>query len=101
TIGLIVCLGYNIFYFEYKLPNGSVAQILDILDFLSCNFFMPILAIGTCILIGWIVKPDVLIKEATKNGEHFWAKGIYSIMLRYVGPVILSIIFLQCFGIIK
>ena len=55
VVGIIVCLGYNIFYFEYELPNGSVAQILDIMDYLSNNIMMPIVAILTCILIGWIV----------------------------------------------
>ena len=28
--GIVVCLGYNLLYFEVKLPNGAVAQILDI-----------------------------------------------------------------------
>ena len=30
--GIVVCLGYNKWYFEVKLPNGAVAQILDIMD---------------------------------------------------------------------
>ena len=38
VIGLVVCLGYNLFYFEAVLANtpaGSSAQILDILDYIS------------------------------------------------------------------
>ena len=101
VVGIIVSLGYNIFYFEYKLPNGSVGQILDILDFASCNFFMPILAIGTCIFVGWIISPKIIIEEATKNGEIFHWKNLYVIIVKYIAPVILSIVFLQCFGIIK
>ena len=54
---LIVCFGYNIWYFELKLPNGSTAQILDVMDYLSNNIFMPLVAILSCILIGWVVKP--------------------------------------------
>ena len=34
-VGVIVCLGYNKLYFEFKLPNGTVAQILDVMDYLS------------------------------------------------------------------
>ena len=51
-VGLIVCLGYNQFYFELTLPNGAVGQILDILDYITNNCFMPLVALFTCILIG-------------------------------------------------
>ena len=30
VVGIVVCLGYNVFYFEMPLPNGTNAQILDI-----------------------------------------------------------------------
>ena len=29
---VIICLGYNVFYFDLKLPNGSVGQLLDLAD---------------------------------------------------------------------
>ena len=67
--GIVVCLGYNKWYFELKLPNGSVAQILDVMDYLSNNLFMPLVAIGTCILIGWILKPKTVIDEVEKGGR--------------------------------
>ena len=76
-VGTIVCLGYNKLYFEVKLPNGSIAQILDIMDYISNNIMMPIVAIGTCILIGWISKPQTVIEEVQKNGEKFSRKGMY------------------------
>ena len=31
---VLICLGYNILYFEVKLPNGTVAQLLDIMDYI-------------------------------------------------------------------
>ncbi len=66
--GVIVCLGYNKLYFEVKLPNGAVAQILDIMDYISNNLLMPLVAIGTCILIGWLLKPKTVIEEVEKSG---------------------------------
>ncbi len=84
--GIIVCLGYNLLYFELPLPNGSVAQILDIMDYISNNILMPSVAILTCILIGWVVKPDVIINEVTGNGEYkFSRKGLYVVMMRFCG----------------
>ena len=95
-----MCLGYNIFYFEYELPNGSIAQILDIMDYLSNNIMMPLVAILTCILIGWIVKPDTIISEVTKNGERFGRRGLYIAMIKFITPVFLIILLLQSLGII-
>lgn len=99
-IGLIVCLGYNILYFEVTLPNGSVAQILDILDYISNLVLMPIVAIATCILVGWVLKPSAVIEESTKNGEEFGRRRLYITMIKYIAPVLLVVLFLISVGII-
>ena len=99
-IAIIVCLGYNVLYFEVTLPNGAVAQILDIMDYISNNVLMPVVAIATCILIGWVIKPDVIIDEAEKNGERLGRKGLYKVMIKYISPVLLLILFLISLGII-
>ena len=99
VLSTVVCLGYNVFYFEFKLPNGSVGQILDIMDYLSNNVLMPVLAIGTCILVGWILKPKTIIEEATKNGERFGRKGLYTVMIKFVAPVMLVILLLGSLGV--
>lgn len=99
VIGVIVCFGYNLLEFDIVLPNGAHAQILDILDYLSNNILMPVLAIGTCILVGWITKPKAVIDEATKNGERFLRKGLYSVMVKFVAPVLLFILLLGSFGV--
>ncbi len=100
VLGVIVCMGYNKLYFEVNLPNGTVGQVLDIMDYVSNNVLMPIVAIGTCILIGWLVKPDYVIDEVTKNDAKFGRKGLYKVMIRYIAPVLLLILFLQAVGIL-
>lgn len=99
AIAVVVCLGYNVLYFDFTLPNGQVGQILDILDYLSNNILMPLLAIGTCILVGWITKPKAIIDEATKNGERFLRKGLYVVMVKFIAPVLLFILLLGSFGV--
>ena len=78
---LAVCFGYNIWYFDFTLPNGTVGQILDIMDYVSNNIMMPIVSIGTCILIGWLLKPKTIVDEATRNGEIFSRKKLYVVMI--------------------
>lgn len=101
VFGTIVCLGYNKFYFELKLPNGSIGQILDVFDYLSNNILMPLLALFTCILIGWVAKPKTIIDEVTKNGEKFGRKFIYTATIKFIAPILLFFLLLQATGIIK
>ena len=98
--GLIVCFGYNIWYFELTLPNGSVGQILDILDYISNNLLMPIVAIATCILIGWVVKPKAVIEEVEKSGVNFSRKSMYIVMIKYITPILLFVLLLKSVGIL-
>ena len=97
--GIIVCLGYNVAYFELPLPNGAVAQILDLMDYISNIVFMPLVAIGECLLIGWVVGPDWIIEEIEQGKYKFGRKNMYRIMVKYITPVLLFVLFLQAFGV--
>ena len=99
VFGVVVCLGYNKFYFELELLNGSVGQILDVMDYFSNNILMPVVALVTCILIGWIVKPKTIIDEVTVNGEKFGRKIIYNAVIKFIAPVLLFILLLQAVGV--
>ena len=98
--GIVVCLGYNKLYFEIKLPNGTKAQILDVMDYISNNVLMPVVAIGTCILIGWILKPKTVIDEIEKNGNRMGRKKLYVVMVKYIAPILLVILLLKSLGIL-
>lgn len=99
--GVIVCLGYNKLYFELPLPNGSTGQMLDILDYISNYCFMPTVALLTCILIGWVVKPKTVIDEVTVNGERFGRKYLYIAMIKGIAPILLFALLLQSLGFIQ
>lgn len=98
---LVVCLGYNLWYFEITLPNGAVGQILDILDYISNNCLMPLVALLTCILIGWIVKPKTVIDEVTLGSYPFCRKKLYILMIQWVAPALLAVLLLQSIGILR
>ena len=99
-LGIVVCLGYNVLYFDYTLPNGAVGQILDIMDYVSNNVMMPIVAICTCILFGWVAGPDYIISEVESGGVKFGRKKLFIVMIKYVAPVLLALLLLQGIGII-
>ena len=39
----VIALGYSVFYFELPLPNGSVGQLLDRMDYFSNSVMMFVL----------------------------------------------------------
>lgn len=95
----VICMGYTIFYFEMKLPNGAIAQILDLMDYISNSFLMPFISLLTCIFVGWVIKPQWIIDEMEKSGHTFGRKKLYAFMIRYVTPVMMAVLFLQSAGV--
>ncbi len=97
----VIALGYSIFYFEVKLPGGTSGQLLDIMDYVSNSVMMPLIALLSTILIGWVVTPDYVTDEVQKNGEKFRRKKLYRVMIRFVSPVLMLVLFLQSTGILS
>lgn len=97
----VIALGYSVFYVEVELPNGSVGQLLDIMDYISNSVMMPFIAMLSTILIGWVATPDYVIDEIQRNGETFPRKKLYRVMIRYVTPVMMFVLFLQSTGILN
>ena len=103
-IAIVVCLGYNILYFEIRLPNMTPdqnGQILDVMDYISNSVLMPIVAIMTCILIGWILSPKTVIEECEVNGEKLGRKKLFVVMIKFVAPVFLFLLFLKSAGVFQ
>lgn len=100
-LGVITCLGYNKLFFNVTLPNGASGQILDIVDWLTNNFLMPIVAIFTCIVIGWFTGTKYITDEVSLNGERFGRKKLYIVMVKYIAPIFLLAIFLSGFGLFQ
>ena len=96
---VLICLGYNVLYFELKLPNGATAQLLDVMDYISNSFLMPFISLLTSILIGWVVGPKYIISEVERNGEHFKRAKLYSFMIKFVVPVVMLVLFLVSTGL--
>ena len=104
VIGVIVCLGYNVLYFEAILPNtpaGKNAQVLDVLDYISNYVLMPVVSIATCVFVGWVVKPKTIIDEVTLGGYQFGREKLYVVMVKYITPVLLLLLLLQALGVVK
>ncbi len=95
-----------------SLGNGVWSNVnilgmdfLTFFDYLSNSLIMPFVALCTCLLIGWFVKPNYVTDEITRNGEKMHRKKLYQVMIRCVAPVLLAIILISYsmaqFGVIN
>lgn len=79
-------------------------DLLTFFDWLTNSVTMPIVAFLTCILIGWVVKPNYVITEVTRNGERLGRRTLYVILIKFIAPLLLLMILasytLAQFGII-
>lgn len=97
----VIALGYSVFYVEVMLPNGSIGQLLDIMDYISNSFMMPFIALLSAIFIGWVMKPNWIVEEMERGGKHFGRKKLYIVMIKYLMPIIMLVLFLQSTGILN
>lgn len=97
----VIALGYSVFYVEVMLPNGSTGQLLDIMDYISNSFMMPFIALLSAIFIGWVMKPNWIVEEMERGGKHFGRKKLYIVMIKYLMPIIMLVLFLQSTGILN
>ncbi len=100
VLGLPSCFGFSI-WSDFAINGLSV---LDIFDFVTNSVMMPIVALFTCIFIGYILKPKAIIEEVEIGGE-FKAKTLFTIVIKYVAPVCIILILissvLDALGIMK
>ena len=73
----VIALGYSVFYVEVKLPNGSTGQLLDIMDYISNSFLMPLISVFSTILVGWIVGSKWIAEEMEHRTASF-PESIYT-----------------------
>lgn len=92
-LGMLSVLGYS----AWDTVKLFGMQFLDFFDFISNNIMMPIVALLTCALIGWVTKPVYIEDEVLESEEKFLSRRLHSVMLRYVCPVCMIIILITPF----
>lgn len=111
TTCLIVVAGCTLFALPSTLGFGLWENIkifglnfLDFFDFISNSVIMPIVALLTCIFVGYVIKPKTLSEEIALT-EKFKSEKIFTVIIKYIAPVcILAILIssvLNGLGVIK
>ncbi len=79
-------------------------SFLDFFDFISNSVLMPIVALLTCIFVGYILKPQPLIDEIRQSSA-FQREKLFVVMIKYFAPICIVLILissvLDVFGVFK
>ena len=62
---------------------------------------LPLIALLSTILIGWVKSPKYVADEMERGGLKFRRKRMYYVMIRYVAPVMMLVLFLQSTGLLS
>ncbi len=99
-LGLPSSLGFGVWS---HITIGGLT-FLDMFDFFTNSILMPIVALLTCIFIGYVLKPDALSDEIEIGGK-FKRRKMFTVMIKYVAPVCIILILvssvLDALGIMK
>lgn len=87
VLGLVSVFGYSI----WSAVTVAGMQFLDFFDYISNNIMMPIVALLTCILIGFFVKTKFIESEVELTSQ-FKSKKMYRIMVKFVAPLFMVVI---------
>lgn len=99
-LGLPSSLGFGV------LSNITVAGLtfLDMFDFFSNSVLMPIVALLTCIFVGYVIKPKTLIEEMEIGGK-FTSRRLFTVIIKYIAPICIVLILISSvldgLGIVK
>ncbi|MEE1075490.1 MAG: sodium-dependent transporter [Acutalibacteraceae bacterium] len=100
VLGLPSCLGFGV------LSGFSIGGLtfLDMFDFISNSVLMPIVALLTCIFVGYVIKPKALTDEIELTGK-FKGKKLFNVVIKYIAPIFIVLILissvLDALGIVK
>ncbi len=89
-LGLPSTLGYGLW------SNVTIIglQFLDFFDFISNSVLMPIVALLTCIFVGYILKPQTLIDEVELSSR-FRRKKLFVMVIKYIAPICIVLILIS------
>ncbi len=90
AVGLLSSLGYGVLA-EVKIIG---LQFLDFFDFISNSVLMPMVALFTCIFVGYVIKPKSISEEVELSGK-FKRKALFNVMIKYIAPICIVLILIS------
>lgn len=75
----------------------------DLFDYISSNILLPIGGLLIALMMGYSIKREEVVAELSNHGKLKMAKlvSVYFLLIRYITPLLLIVVFLNAIGILK
>jgi len=107
SVGLLTLFSFNVladFTFSQSIPTAygefvilKDATMFDLLDYLTSNILLPLGGLMIAIYAGWLMKQQHSQEELAMHDR---AYKVWQILVKYVAPTAVVIVFLNALGII-
>ncbi len=98
---LLVLIGCLLIALPSSLGHGIWSNIqilgknfLDFFDFISNSVLMPIVALITCIFVGFVIKPQAIEEEVLLSSK-FRRRGLFRVVIKYIAPICIVLILIS------
>ncbi|MBQ4165919.1 MAG: sodium-dependent transporter, partial [Oscillospiraceae bacterium] len=91
-LGIPSSLGYGVW--SAARPLGMA--LLDFFDYMGNSIITPIVAMISCIFIGWVVKPRVLSEEIAQDGK-FARQRSFEFIVKWIAPLFIAAVLIGSF----
>ncbi|MCT2538256.1 sodium-dependent transporter [Aquibacillus koreensis] len=95
VLGVFVSLGFGIW--SGVTPIGD-RNILDSMDYIASNIFLPIGGLVMAIFIGWYFTKEEAFEATDLTTSPL--RNVWLVLVRYIAPILIAIIFLNALDII-
>ena len=90
ALGVPSSLGYGVLSYV----NIFGMKILEFFDFLSNNIIMPLIALLTCIFVGYVINLKTVTDEVELSGK-VPEKRMFGVIIRYAAPALIVVILIS------
>ena len=94
-IGLGTVFSFN-YWENYKIFGKT---FFDCLDYLTSNIMLPVGGVLMAVFVGWLMRESSVTDEMAMRNQNYYK--LWRILLRYVTPVGVFIVFLHITGVLE
>ncbi|MBQ7701997.1 MAG: sodium-dependent transporter [Candidatus Methanomethylophilaceae archaeon] len=96
-LGIVSVMGFGPWMTNFGAFDQG-AGWLGIFDTVTNSILMPVIAILTCVFVGYVIKVHVITDEVEAEGNAFVSKRVFEYMIKYICPICLAAILI--FGLL-
>jgi len=87
VLSLLLAIPSSLGFGLWKNVQLGGMGILDIFDFTSNSIMMPVVALLTCIFVGYVIKTQAITDEV-KLSSPFKREKMFNLIIKYIAPVL-------------